>query len=135
MCPDTNVPIDFLECKSAGWITAAVSDDKRAWVFPFGRTIATIPDAPIGQVEELRDVTTLDVGSRHIVVVTGSYDRPCIWTFGLNDHGQRGFLDDAETSETGWRKLDIGENVRFLGLRCGKWSTYLVVERKITNTI
>jgi len=126
----TDELVDFVECKSVGWITAAVSDDKRAWIFPFGRAISTIPEIPIGQVKEFQDVITLDVGSQHMVVVTGSYDRPCIWTFGLNDHGQRGFINDEQTLVQGWRKLDIGEKVRFSDLVCGKWSTYLVVERR-----
>ena len=136
MCANIDELVDFVECKSAGWITAAISDDKRAWIFPFGRAISTIPDLPVGEVKGLKNVMKLGVGSQHIVVVTGShppeYDGDSIWTFGLNDHGQRGFSQDEQTLVKGWRKLDIGKDVRVSDLACGKWSTYLIIERKLT---
>jgi hypothetical protein len=136
MCVNTEELVEFVACESAGWITAAISDDNRAWIFPFGRAISTIPDLPIGEVTEFKDVIKLGVGSQHIVIVTGSnppvYSCHCIWTFGLNDHGQRGFSQDEQTLVKGWRKLDIGKDVRVSDLACGKWSTYLIIERKLT---
>jgi hypothetical protein len=139
MCANTDELVDFVECKSAGWITAAISDDKRAWILPFGRAISTIPDLPIGEVKELKNVMKLGVGSRHIVAVTGGYspenEGDSIWTFGLNDHGQRGLVNRDQNPIEGWQRLDLGEKVRVVDLVCGKWSTYLVVERKISNNV
>ena len=135
MCANGDELVDFVECVSNGWITAAVSDDNRAWIFPFGRAISTIPDLPVGEVKELKDAFKVSVGDQHIVVVTGTSDHPCFWTFGLNDHGQRGFVNDGQNPQPTWRKLDLMMDVTLRDLTCGKWNTYLVSERKISNSI
>jgi hypothetical protein len=131
LCAQTIEPVEFIKCVSAGWMTAALCNQGKAWIFPFGRAIATIPQLPIGEVSEFNEVRDISVGSSHIAILKGDADETQVWTFGLNGHGQRGFEEDEsqETDEmVAWRKLKIEGNGIVKQVVCGKWNTFIVVE-------
>jgi len=125
--PDTDDPIEFTKCAAAGWMTVGLCTGKRAWVFPFGRTLSILPNIPVGQaVEEvpgaIRDIA---LGNGHVVLHTETEE---VWTFGLNDHGQRG-LPGTDNGDS-WRKLDIPAEAKIKQVVCGPWNTFIVLERK-----
>lgn len=134
LCAQTTDPVEFVKCVSAGWITAALCNQGKAWIFPFGRAIAIIPQLPIGEVSEFTGVRDISVGSYHIAILKKEADETQIWTFGLNDHGQRGFKKD-ESQEINemvtWKKLMIQGNRIVKQVVCGKWNTFVVVERTV----
>jgi hypothetical protein len=72
LCARNDEPVEFKKCVSAGWITAAIDDQGKAWIFPFGRAITTIPDLPTGRVEEFNHVQNIGVGRTHIAIVSGN---------------------------------------------------------------
>jgi Regulator of chromosome condensation (RCC1) repeat len=118
-------PHDFTQCRSAGWITAGISGDKKAWIFPFGRAFSKAPNLPIGRVDEVDGVLDLALGDGHIVLRTQMDE---VWTFGANDHGQRGFRE-SESGDS-WRKLDIPKGAKVKQIACGRWNTFIVLKRK-----
>lgn len=129
LCAQNDEPVEFIACASAGWMTAAICNQRKAWIFPFGRAITTIPNLPTGIIPEFNDVKDIRVGSSHIVVLLGNEE---VWTFGLNDHGQCGFSGTEGIGS--WRKLDIPiTGGTITQLICGRWNTYLVVWRKVTE--
>ena len=64
-------PMQFVRSVSSGWITAGLSNQGKAWIFPFGRAMMTIPNLPSLQVEEFNDVKDISLGSGHIAVLRG----------------------------------------------------------------
>lgn len=130
-CVDLEEPAEFVKCVSAGWITAGSCEDGKAYIFPFGRAIATIPDIPIGKVDFLNNVTDIAVGSGHIVALRDTGSDNEVWTFGGNDHGQRGFPISQSSSKNEWRKLDsFGPDRKVKKVACGKWNTFFIIQNK-----
>ena len=70
LCALQDGEICYRKCVSAGWITAAVSDKRKAHIIPFGRAMMMIPDLPAGEVEELADVEDISLGDTHVAVLT-----------------------------------------------------------------
>jgi Regulator of chromosome condensation (RCC1) repeat len=124
-CAAKDDAVEFTECVSAGWITGGVTENKQAWIFPFGRALNKVPNLPIGLVEEVSDVVELALGDGHIVLRTKTDE---VWTFGANDRGQRG-LTGSENVDS-WRNLDIPKGARVRQIACGRWNTFIVLERK-----
>ena len=132
LCARVDEPVEFVKCVSGGWITAAICKEGKSWIFPFGRAMSTIPNIPVGMTEEFNDVTDISVGSSHVVIVTRNKE---VWTFGLNDHGQRGFTD-LEGIDS-WCKLNapMREGGIITQVACGRWNTFLVIRNKVWNNI
>jgi alpha-tubulin suppressor-like RCC1 family protein len=124
-----NDAIEFTKCVSGGWMTAGLCTDHRAWIFPFGRALSTIPDLPVGRVEEVVGIRDIAIGSGHLVLLTETDE---VHTFGMNDYGQRGFKG-TETSESSWMKLDIPTEAKVKQIACGRWNTFIVLETKAGN--
>jgi hypothetical protein len=130
-CVNLEEPAEFFKCVSAGWITAGLCEDGKAYIFPFGRAMATIPGIPIGKVDLLNNVTDIAVGSEHIVVLSDTGSDNEVWTFGNNDHGQRGFPVSHTPSQGEWHKLDsFGPGRRVKKVVCAKWSTFFIILNK-----
>ena len=126
--------MQFVRSVSSGWMTAGLSNQGKAWIFPFGRAMMTIPNLPSLQVEEFNDVRDISLGSEHIAVLRGNDLEMEVWTFGLNDHGQRGFSsEDSQKWIGNWRKLDVPTDGKIKQVVCGRWNTFLVIEREITE--
>ena len=125
--PDTDDPIEFTKCVAAGWMTVGLCTAKRAWIFPFGRALSMLPKIPVGQaVEEAPGaVRNIALGNGHVVLLTETEE---VWTFGLNDHGQRGLPSTGNGDS--WRKLDIPVEAEIKQVVCGPWNTFIVLERK-----
>jgi hypothetical protein len=134
LCVDLEEPADFVNCVSAGWMTAAFCADGKAYIFPFGRAIATVPDIPVGKINFLDNVTDIAVGSGHVVIIREHDSDNEIWTFGKNDHGQRGLPISQEASQTEWHKLDsFGQDRKVKKVICGKWNTFFIIENKLNK--
>jgi hypothetical protein len=135
LCIDLEEPADFVKCVSAGWITAAFCNDGKAYIFPFGRAIATVADIPIGKIDFLDNVTDIAVGSGHVVVLREHDSDNEVWTFGSNNHAQRGLPIPQDSSQTGeWHKLDsFGQNRIIKKVICGKWNTFFIIENKLNK--
>jgi hypothetical protein len=121
---DLNKLGTFEKCVSCGWITAAISDEGEAWLFPFDRALIKMPQLQIGLIPEIEGARDIAVGSNHVVVAT---DRE-IWTFGSNDHGQRGF-EERQNIEilTSWQNLEMDKaDRRVIGVHCGRWNTFIL---------
>jgi len=124
--PDADDPIEFTKCVTAGWMTVGLCTKKRAWMFPFGRAMNILPNIPVGQmVEEVPGVVRdIALGNGHVVLVTETEE---VWTFGLNDYGERGFTN--KDNGDSWRKLDIPAEAKIKQVVCGRWNTFIVLER------
>lgn len=129
LCPLTEEPVEFVQCVSSGWMTAAICDQGKAWVFPFGRAMSTIPGLPVGEITGFNNVRDISIGSSHIALRRDTKGWGEVWTFGLNDHGQRGFRPDREDDAPSWRNVEFEGNQKITQLRCGKWNTFFVVEK------
>jgi Regulator of chromosome condensation (RCC1) repeat len=119
-CAAQEGAVEFEECVSAGWITAGLTKDDEAWIFPFGRSFSKVPNCPIGRVEEVSDVVEIALGDNHIVLRTR---RDGVWTFGANDYGQRG-----SASGDSWKELEIPNGSRAFQVACGRWNTFIVLK-------
>lgn len=139
LCAYTNEFVDFVQCVSAGWMTAAVCEQERAWIFPFGMAMSIVPDLPVGEIMELEGVISISVGSTHVAVVKRSQEGKEVWTFGLNDHGQRGLPPETSQNEwsgniaAGWKKLELGSAREVRQVKCGKLNTFIVTESRVPN--
>jgi len=132
-CANIDEPMHFIQCVSSGWMTAGLCSQGKVWIFPFGRATMTIPNLPSLQVEEFNDVKEISLGSSHIAILKGNDPETEVWTFGLNDHGQRGFAHEDSQDGDKWRKLDVPKDGIIKQVACGKWNTFLVIERQITE--
>lgn len=121
-CAAKDDSAEFETCLSVGWITAGVTNDNLAWIFPFGRAFSKVPNLPFGRIDEVPGVEQLALGDGHIVLRTRAHE---VWTFGANDHGQRG----SEGGDS-WKKLDIPEGAKVRQIACGRWNTFVVLKRK-----
>jgi len=129
LCVWNEEPVEFIRCVSSGWTTAALSKDRRAWLFPFGRAISMLPQIPSGVLPEFNDVYDISLGSSHIALIREYMRETEVWTFGLNDHGQRGRNDTQGVEpSTPWKKLvSKGNDGKIVQIVCGKWNTFVVI--------
>ena len=137
LCAQNDEGVYFESSCSNGWITGATCSQARAWLNPFGRAKTTVGDLPAGQVP-FDEVCDISVGSNHVVL--GRYDSK-LWTFGGNEHGQRGFENPpAQNGEQpgtcnskgleGWKTLDaFPPRSKVVQILCGKWNTFFIIER------
>lgn len=130
VCPDQfyySSQISF-DLTSSGWLTAAIDSDQVAWILPFDRALATIPNLKAGKIKNWDDVERIAVGNNHIAVVRGVNQQHEIWTFGKNDHGQRGFQGEEPEGKHAWRRMQIvSPEYRVQQLVCGHWNTFFVL--------
>ena len=118
----------FQKCVSCGWLTAAISDEAEAWLFPFDQALIKIPLIQIGLIPEIDGAKDVAVGSNHVVVATATE----IWTFGSNYHGQRGFEEQQNDDILGsWQQLELDmTNRRIIGIHGGRWNTFVLTARR-----
>jgi Regulator of chromosome condensation (RCC1) repeat len=132
LCALTDEFVDFEKCVSCGWMTGAICDQGKPWLFPFGRAQSTIPNLPVGEIKGPQNVRDFALGGAHIAILTGAKEGKELWTFGLNDHGQRGLPASSEksTEPKGWARLVLESKGEIMQVKCGKANTFIVTQQQ-----